>query len=223
MAAMIIEQEANTYLDWPTGVGDRDGAVGVHAGASIWRTGRLRTRGRHPRLAMIRCMTGGVSRRGSALLLTLLVVFLVAPVVVVALMSFTNQHLSCVPANRVGDALVYRGVEPTALVDAGLEQHPDRCCNGVAVDGAGHAECPGCDARGATLDAAAVASLVVAPMMLPHIIIAIGLYPTMLDLGLSNTYIGRDHRAYGGGDAAGVHHRVGCFTWLRSARWNWQR
>jgi ABC-type spermidine/putrescine transport system permease subunit II len=34
-----------------------------------------------------------------------------------------------------------------------------------------------------------VASLVIAPMMLPHIIIAIGLYPTMLDLNLANTYI----------------------------------
>ena len=28
----------------------------------------------------------------------------------------------------------------------------------------------------------------IAPMMLPHIIIAIGLYPTIIDLGLSNTY-----------------------------------
>jgi ABC-type spermidine/putrescine transport system permease subunit II len=28
----------------------------------------------------------------------------------------------------------------------------------------------------------------IAPMMLPHIIIAIGLYPTIVDLGLSNTY-----------------------------------
>jgi ABC-type spermidine/putrescine transport system permease subunit II len=34
-----------------------------------------------------------------------------------------------------------------------------------------------------------VASLVIAPMMLPHIIIAIGLYPTMLDLKLADTYI----------------------------------
>ena len=33
-----------------------------------------------------------------------------------------------------------------------------------------------------------VSVLVVAPMMLPHVIIAIGLYPTMLDLGLANTY-----------------------------------
>jgi ABC-type spermidine/putrescine transport system permease subunit II len=33
-----------------------------------------------------------------------------------------------------------------------------------------------------------VSVLVLAPMMLPHIIIAIGLYPTMLDLSLANTY-----------------------------------
>ena len=33
-----------------------------------------------------------------------------------------------------------------------------------------------------------LASLVIAPMMLPHIIIAIGLFPTMLDLKLANTY-----------------------------------
>jgi ABC-type spermidine/putrescine transport system permease subunit II len=33
-----------------------------------------------------------------------------------------------------------------------------------------------------------VAAMIVAPLMLPHVIIAIGLYPTMLDLHLASTY-----------------------------------
>ena len=47
-------------------------------------------------------MTRGLNRGGSALLLTLLVVFLVAPLVVVVLMSFTNQiYLTFPPTGLV--------------------------------------------------------------------------------------------------------------------------
>jgi ABC-type spermidine/putrescine transport system permease subunit II len=43
-------------------------------------------------------------------------------------------------------------------------------------------------ARGGARWLAVLGGLFLAPMMLPHIILAIGLYPTILDLGLSNTY-----------------------------------
>lgn len=43
-------------------------------------------------------------------------------------------------------------------------------------------------ARGGARWLAIVGGLFLAPMMLPHIILAIGLYPTILELGLSNTY-----------------------------------
>lgn len=37
--------------------------------------------------------------------------------------------------------------------------------------------------------ASVLGTLVLAPMMLPHVVIAIGLYPTMVDLGLAKTYL----------------------------------
>jgi ABC-type spermidine/putrescine transport system permease subunit II len=43
-------------------------------------------------------------------------------------------------------------------------------------------------ARGRIVFAGLVSAIVVAPMMLPHIILAIGLYPVMLDLGALRTY-----------------------------------
>lgn len=45
-------------------------------------------------------------------------------------------------------------------------------------------------ARGRLFQAAAVSALIVAPMMLPHVILAIGLYPLMLRLGLLSSYAG---------------------------------
>ncbi|HLJ19342.1 MAG TPA: ABC transporter permease [Stellaceae bacterium] len=44
--------------------------------------------------------------------------------------------------------------------------------------------------RGALRWAAVGTALIVAPMMLPHVILAIGLYPVLLDLGLLHGYLG---------------------------------
>jgi len=44
--------------------------------------------------------------------------------------------------------------------------------------------------RGALRWATAAVALIVAPMMLPHVILAIGLYPVMLELGLLGGYLG---------------------------------
>jgi ABC-type spermidine/putrescine transport system permease subunit II len=43
--------------------------------------------------------------------------------------------------------------------------------------------------RGAFARAALLSALLVAPMMLPHVILAIGLYPVMLELGLLRTHV----------------------------------
>ena len=128
-----------------------------------------------------------VRRIGAALLLALFVIFLLAPVVVVALMSFTDQLYLAFPPTR----LVLRWYatvwdQPRWLYAA---------WNSIKI---GSATAVVSIVLG-TLSALAVTrggrrwlipvgSLVVAPMMLPHIIIAIGLYPTMLDLGLSSSY-----------------------------------
>ena len=44
--------------------------------------------------------------------------------------------------------------------------------------------------RGGLASAGLVSVLVVAPMMLPHVILAIGLYPVLLKLGVLGTYVG---------------------------------
>jgi ABC-type spermidine/putrescine transport system permease subunit II len=43
--------------------------------------------------------------------------------------------------------------------------------------------------RGSLVRAALLSALLVAPMMLPHVILAIGLYPVMLELGLLRTHV----------------------------------
>lgn len=120
-------------------------------------------------------------------MVALLVLFLIAPVLVVALMSFTNQLYLAFPPTR----LVLRWyVElwnqerwlhaawnsiqigtATALLSMLLGT-----LSALAITRAGRRWMP------------AFGSLIVAPMMLPHVIIAIGLYPTMLDLHLNDTY-----------------------------------
>lgn len=113
--------------------------------------------------------------------------FLLLPLVVVGIMSFTNQmYLSFPPTAwslrwyqdvwhtpRWWDAMansVKIGV-PVALLSMVL---------GTLVALAA--------ARSGLRWTRGVAILAIAPMMLPHVIIAIGLYPTMLDLGLGSSY-----------------------------------
>jgi ABC-type spermidine/putrescine transport system permease subunit II len=128
-----------------------------------------------------------VRRAGTALLLTLFVIFLVAPVIVVALMSFTDQLYLAFPPTR----FVLRWY--ATVWDQPRWFHA--AWNSLQI-GAATASV---SVLLGTLSALAitrggqrwllpVGSLVVAPMMLPHIIIAIGLYPTMLDLGLASSY-----------------------------------
>ncbi len=123
----------------------------------------------------------------TVLLLGLFVAFLVAPLIVVALMSFTDQLYLAFPPTR----LVLRWYH----VVWGQQRWLDAAWNSIQI---GVATAAASVVLG-TLSALAVTrgvrpwlvpigSLIVAPMMLPHVIIAIGLYPTMLDLGLSGSY-----------------------------------
>jgi ABC-type spermidine/putrescine transport system permease subunit II len=134
-------------------------------------------------------MTAGAlgERIAGATLIALLVIFLIAPLLVVVLMSFTNQlYLAFPPTELV--LRWYRALwDDPRWLEAGW--------NSVVIGTLTSA----LSMLLGTLSALAVTrsgrawiqpigSLIVAPMMLPHIIIAIGLYPTMLDLGLNSTY-----------------------------------
>ena len=160
-------------------------------------------------------------RACAGLLLTLFVVFLVAPVVVVVLMSFTDQLYLAFPPTR----LVLRWY----YVVAGQERWLRAAWNSIQI-GAATATASVilgtlsalAVTRGARPWLVPVGSLIVAPMMLPHIIIAIGLYPTMLDLGLASSYT-----------AVVIGHTVVATPWCSSpspppcaatiTRWSWRR
>jgi ABC-type spermidine/putrescine transport system permease subunit II len=126
-------------------------------------------------------------RTAGTTMVTLLVLFLIAPVLVVALMSFTNQLYLAFPPTRLvlrwyvelwnqerWLRAAWNSVQigtATALLSMLLGT-----LSALAITRAGRCWVP------------ALGSLIVSPMMLPHVIIAIGLYPTMLDLRLNDTY-----------------------------------
>jgi ABC-type spermidine/putrescine transport system permease subunit II len=126
-------------------------------------------------------------RTCAALLLTLFVVFLVAPVVVVALMSFTDQLYLAFPPTRLVLRWYYVVWDQPRWLRAAWNSIQIGVATASASVFLGTLSALAVT-RGARRWLVPVGSLVVAPMMLPHIIIAIGLYPTMLDLGLSSSY-----------------------------------
>ncbi|MBV9735703.1 MAG: ABC transporter permease [Acidisphaera sp.] len=130
---------------------------------------------------------GVAGRIGAAVLLAAFVLFLVAPVVVIVLMSFTDQLYLTFPPTRFALRWYASAWEQSRWLRAAWNSIQIGTATALASVALG------------TLSALAVTrggrrwllpfgSLVVAPMMLPHVIIAIGLYPTMLDLGLSGSY-----------------------------------
>jgi putative spermidine/putrescine transport system permease protein len=126
-------------------------------------------------------------RAAGRVVLTLLVVFLIAPVLVVVLMSFTDQLYLAFPPTRLvlrwyfevwNHGRWFRAAWNSIRIGAAtaLLSMLFGTLGALAT------------VRGARRWMPPIGSLIVAPMMLPHVIIAIGLYPTMLDLGLNSTY-----------------------------------
>ncbi|MBS0560346.1 MAG: ABC transporter permease [Proteobacteria bacterium] len=133
-------------------------------------------------------LTRGLARGGSAMLLTLFTAFLLAPIIVVVLMSFTNQLYLTFPPTGFATRWYKAAWNETAWFDASWNSIQIGAATAVLSMILGTLSALAVT-RGGTRWTRWVASLVIAPMMLPHIIIAIGLYPTMLDLKLSGTYI----------------------------------
>jgi ABC-type spermidine/putrescine transport system permease subunit II len=130
-----------------------------------------------------------MARWAFAVFVALCLAYLLLPSLIIVPMSFSNQsYLSFPPAGfsmrwyqgLAGDS-AWRGAAansfligiPAALIAVALGT-----VSALATE------------RGALRWATAGVALIVAPMMLPHVILAIGLYPVMLDLGLLHGYIG---------------------------------
>jgi len=124
---------------------------------------------------------------GAALLLTLFVIFLVAPVVVVVLMSFTDQLYLAFPPTRLVLRWYYVVWDQGRWLRAAWNSIQIGAATAALSVILGTLSALAVT-RGARPWLVPIGSLIAAPMMLPHIIIAIGLYPTMLDLGLASSY-----------------------------------
>lgn len=133
-------------------------------------------------------VTRALNRGGSTFLLALLVVFLIAPIVVVVLMSFTNQIYLTFPPTGFGMRWYIEARNDSRWFDAGWNSIQIGAATAFLSMVLGTLSALAV-MRGGRRWTSWVASLVIAPMMLPHIIIAIGLYPTMLDLHLASTYM----------------------------------
>jgi putative spermidine/putrescine transport system permease protein len=138
-------------------------------------------------LSLERALALAVRLCGSVFVL-LFFAFLVLPVAVVAVMSFTNQMYLTFPPTGWATKW-YTEVWNTprwflALWNSGAIALPVALLSVILGTLTALAV-----ARSGMRWPRLVAALIVAPLMLPHVIIAIGLYPTMLDLGLASTYI----------------------------------
>jgi len=119
--------------------------------------------------------------------IALILVYLALPTLVIVPMSFSGAtYLSFPPESwslgwyrQVAENPAWRSAAGNSLV-IGLSSALIATILGTLVALA--------LARGRIFAASLVSAMVVAPMMLPHIILAIGLYPVMLDLGALRTY-----------------------------------
>lgn len=113
--------------------------------------------------------------------------FLVLPVAVVAVMSFTNQLYLTFPPTGWSTRWYHEVWDQTRWWQATWNSL--RIGAPVAVLSVIFGTLTAlAAARSGMRWPRLVAAMVVAPLMLPHVIIAIGLYPTMLDLRLASTY-----------------------------------
>ncbi|HTW70283.1 MAG TPA: ABC transporter permease [Acetobacteraceae bacterium] len=129
-----------------------------------------------------------IERAGSTVLVALLVVFLLAPIVVVVLMSFTNQIYLTFPPTKLVLRWYVAAWNESQWLDAGWNSIQIGAATAMLSMALGTLSALAVTRAGRRW-AGWIAPLVIAPMMLPHIIIAIGLYPTMLDLKLTDTYM----------------------------------
>lgn len=138
-------------------------------------------------------MSGGATRRIPRVALSafvvLVFVYLLLPTFFVVPMSFSNQpYLSFPPPGwslRWYEAMWNNGDWTHATLSSVLVGIPTAILSVVLGTLAALATL-----RGGLRWAAAASAIIVAPMMLPHVILAIGLYPLMLNLGLLRSYVG---------------------------------
>lgn len=128
-----------------------------------------------------------IGRAIMAVLVTVLLIYLVLPQFIIVPLSFSDQSYLTFPPPGWSTKWFVRIAENPAWFEAAVNS----LIIGVAtaftsmVLGTLAALTV---ARGGSARAGLVSALVVAPMMLPHVILAIGLYPVMLNIGILGSY-----------------------------------
>jgi ABC-type spermidine/putrescine transport system permease subunit II len=119
---------------------------------------------------------------------TLILVYLIIPTLIVIPLSFSEQSYLSFPPTGWSLQWYERMAENPAWMQAAWNSLaigvPTAFLSMILGTLAALAV-----ARGRFAFATLVSAVIVAPMMLPHVILAIGLYPVMLDLGLLRTHL----------------------------------
>jgi ABC-type spermidine/putrescine transport system permease subunit II len=127
-------------------------------------------------------------RAGLGLFVTLVFLYLLLPISVIVPMSFSSQQYLSFPP-PAWSARWYRAMlDNPVWLDAALNSFRIGVPTALLSVLFGTLAALGLG-RGRFRWSAMGTTLLVAPMMLPHIIIAIGLYPVMLSLGLLNSHL----------------------------------
>jgi ABC-type spermidine/putrescine transport system permease subunit II len=133
-----------------------------------------------PRYRLVGFATAGLA--------ALIVVYLALPLLVIVPLSFSDQSYLSFPPTGWSTKWFSRIAENPAWSRAAMNSLiigvPTAFLSMVLGTLAALAV-----TRGDLRSAGVVSALVVAPMMLPHVILAIGLYPVLLKLGLLGTYV----------------------------------
>jgi ABC-type spermidine/putrescine transport system permease subunit II len=123
-----------------------------------------------------------------AALVGLVLLYLVVPTLVIVPLSFSAQEYLSFPPQGFSlkwyDRLASNPVWLDAALNSLIIGIPTALLSTVLGTLAALAV-----VRGSLLRASLISALLVAPMMLPHVILAIGLYPVMLDLGLLRSHV----------------------------------
>ena len=130
-----------------------------------------------------------LSGAGLAVLTALVLVFLVAPILIIVPLSFSAGSFFHYPLPGLQPALVRGFLRLELLAAIGLEQPHRRVGGDVARDGAGHARRPRPVASPLPGQGLLLA-LLISPMVVPVIIIAVGVYFAFAPLGLTDGYAG---------------------------------
>ncbi len=134
-------------------------------------------------------MSASLTRIGGRAVVTAILLYLALPTLIIVPMSFSSQTYLSFPPQSWSLRWYRQVVETRSWFDAAGNSLVTGASAALVATVLGTLASLAL-ARGRVAGVGLISTIMVAPMMLPHIILAIGLYPVMLDLGALRTYAG---------------------------------